>query len=117
MTYWKIKLILATRFSITQCSYNKVSGETDCFVIGDSHTCKYYRERTWNINTTDYTRFTQTKYIEIEGLKNENTVKCLTGTQQKINNIRLSNTTKYIDKMGEKLDKEGGGLMIKLREK
>ena len=32
----RVKIILATRISIVKCFYNKVSGGTTCFVIGDS---------------------------------------------------------------------------------
>ena len=59
---------------------------------------------------------TQIKASEIEELVSENSLFCITETQQRYNKIRFMDNTKYISVMREKEDKKGGGIMVVYKE-
>lgn len=59
---------------------------------------------------------TQVKQCEIEKLITDNTILCLTETQQKYMKVNISENLKFIDSTRDEADKKGGGLCIMHRK-
>ena len=59
---------------------------------------------------------TNVKYAELEGEIGEGTILCLTETQKKINDIKMSERIRSIESMSSLTDRRGGGLLVLYRE-
>ena len=78
----------------------------------DNNKERFSRNNKMEIKVINVQGLSRTKIIEIEKLINENTLLCLTETQQKLDNNIFSKGIEYEISMRSKEDRKGGGVML-----